>query len=199
MIPRKKNSFATFVCSFMPGAAEMYMGFMKNGFTLMLLFILPMALLVIYGGLDFLMPVCVVMWFYGFFHARNYAGMDDEDLAGMEDKYIWEEFSDLKWSRLSNKTIRKWAAAILIIIGVAQIWDYFSDIIYRLIPEGYWDDLYPVFSNIPQVVVAILLVVVGIRLIIGKKRELDIAPDTEVKTMADIAQIEDKSFDSKEA
>ncbi len=199
MKQKKKNRFFTFIFSFMPGAAEMYMGFMKNGFTLMLLFILPMALLVIYGGLDFLMPVCVVMWFYGFFHARNYAGMDDEDFAGMEDKYVWEEFSDLKWSRLSNKTIRKWAAAIFIIIGVAQLWDYFSDIIYRLIPEGYWDDLYPVFSNIPQVVVAILLVVVGVRLIIGKKRELDIAPDTEVKTMADIAQLEDKSFDSKEA
>jgi len=175
------------------------MGFMKNGFSLMLCFLLPFALIVIYGGLDFLMPICAVMWFYGFFHARNYAGMDDMTFDAMTDKYIWEEFSDLNFSKVSGKTAKKWIAAALIVIGAALIWDYFSGILYRLIPEGYWDDIYPALSNIPQVVISILMVIVGIRMVVGKKKELDTTSDVDVKPIADIAQIEDKSLNSKEA
>ena len=199
MKQKKKNRFFTFIFSFLPGAAEMYMGFMKNGFSLMLCFLLPFALVVIYGGLDFLMPICAVMWFYGFFHARNYAGMDDMTFDAMTDKYIWEEFSDLNFSKVSAKTAKKWIAAALIVIGAALIWDYFSGILYRLIPEGYWDDIYPALSNIPQVVISILMVIVGIRMVVGKKKELDTTSDADVKPIADIAQIEDKSLNSKEA
>ena len=199
MKQKKKNRFFTFIFSFLPGAAEMYMGFMKSGFSLMLFFLLPFALIVIYGGLDFLMPICAVMWFYGFFHARNYAGLDDQSFEAMTDKYIWEEFSDLNFSKVSGKVVKKWIAAALIVIGAAMIWDYFSGILYRLIPEGYWDDIYPALSNIPQVVISILMVIVGVRMIIGKKKELDITSETTAKPIADIAQIEDKSLDSKEA
>ena len=199
MKQKKKNRFFTFIFSFLPGAAEMYMGFMKSGFSLMLFFLLPFALIVIYGGLDFLMPICAVMWFYGFFHARNYAGMDDQSFEAMTDRYIWEEFSDLNFNEVSGKTVKKWIAAALIVIGAAMIWDYFSGILYRLIPEGYWDDIYPALSNIPQVVISILMVIVGVRMIIGKKKELDITSETTSKPMADIAKIEDKSLDSKEA
>ena len=199
MKQKKKNRFFTFIFSFLPGAAEMYMGFMKNGFSLMLFFLIPFALIVIYGGLDFLMPICAVMWFYGFFHARNYAGMDDMTFDAMTDKYIWEEFSDLNFNKVSGKTAKKWIAAALIVIGAALIWDYFSGILYRLIPEGYWDDIYPALSNIPQVVISILMVIVGIRMVVGKKKELDTTSDVDVKPIADIAQIEDKSLNSKEA
>lgn len=199
MKQKKKNRFFTFIFSFLPGAAEMYMGFMKNGFSLMLCFLLPFALIVIYGGLDFLMPICAVMWFYGFFHARNYAGMDDMTFDAMTDRYIWEEFSDLNFNKVSGKTAKKWIAAALIVIGAALIWDYFSGILYRLIPEGYWDDIYPALSNIPQVVISILMVIVGIRMVVGKKKELDTTSDADVKPIADIAQIEDKSLNSKEA
>ncbi len=199
MKQKKKNRFFTLIFSFLPGAAEMYMGFMKSGFSLMLFFLLPFALITIYGGLDFLMPICAVMWFYGFFHARNYAGLDDQSFEAMTDKYIWEEFSDLNFNKVSGKVVKKWIAAALIVIGAAMIWDYFSGILYRLIPEGYWDDIYPALSNIPQVVISILMVIVGIRMIIGKKKELDITSETTAKPMADIAQIEDKNLDSKEA
>ena len=43
------------------------------------------------------------------------------------------------------------------------------------------------------------MVIVGIRMVLGKKKELDITSDADVKPIADIAQIEDKSLDSKEA
>ena len=40
------------------------------------------------------------------------------------------------------------------------------------IPEGYWDDIYPLINDIPSLVVAIVLIAAGIILIRGKKKEL---------------------------
>ena len=40
MKTKKKNRFLTFCFSMLPGAAEMYMGFMKTGVSLMSLFML---------------------------------------------------------------------------------------------------------------------------------------------------------------
>ena len=71
MKQQKKNSFFTLVFSFMPGAAEMYMGFMKNGLSLMGIFALGFIIPVVLRVNDvFILPV-IVVWFYGFFHARN--------------------------------------------------------------------------------------------------------------------------------
>ena len=39
MKTKKKNRFLTFCFSLMPGAAEMYMGFMRTGTELMLFFL----------------------------------------------------------------------------------------------------------------------------------------------------------------
>ena len=199
MKQKKKNRFFTFIFSFLPGAAEMYMGFMKNGFSLMLFFLVAFVLFAMGSGLDFLIPICAVLWFYGFFHARNIAGMDDQDFLAMEDRYVWEEFSDIKFNKLAEKSAKKWIAIALIIVGAAMLWDYFSGILYNLIPGDYWGDIYPVVSQIPSVIVSILMLAIGIRMIMGKKKELDMASETDVKPIADIAQIEDKSLDSKEA
>ena len=43
MKTKKKSRFLSFCFSFLPGAAEMYMGFMKTGMSLMLVFFLLIA------------------------------------------------------------------------------------------------------------------------------------------------------------
>ncbi len=45
---RKKNGFLTFIFSLLPGAGEMYMGFFKQGMSIMAIFFLlflPLSLL----------------------------------------------------------------------------------------------------------------------------------------------------------
>ena len=188
MKQKKKSRFFTFLFSLLPGAAEMYMGFMKNGFSLMILFFLSFVPMIFFSSLEFLMVLGVVIWFYGFFHARNYAGMNDADFEAMDDHYIWEEFNEFKGVNFKNATAKKILAAILILLGVGQLWNYFSDIIYGLIPGDYWNDIYPVVSQIPQVVIAVLFVVAGVAMIKGKKKELNDAPDVEVKYITEIPQ-----------
>lgn len=186
MKQKRKNRFFTFIFSCLPGAAEMYMGFMKNGVTLMICFFLSFAPMLFFRSLDFLMALGVVIWFFGFFHARNFAGMSDAEFDAMEDKYIWEEFPEIGNIRIANTTVKKFIAAVLIILGCGQLWNYFSGIIYNMIPQNIWSDIYPVIEGIPSVVIAILFVAAGVFMIRGKKRELDIAPTVEVQRIAEI-------------
>ena len=187
MKQKRKNRFFTFIFSLLPGAAEMYMGFMKNGFTLMVLFFLSFVPMVFFSTLEFLGALGVVIWFFGFFHARNYASMTDAEFESMEDLYIWEEFGELKGMKIANTTVKKAVAVVLILLGVGQLWNYFSGLLYNLIPENLWDMIYPVVREIPQVVMAVLFIAIGIFMIKGKKKELDIAPNVEIQRITDIA------------
>ena len=139
------------------------------------------------------MLISVVIWFFGFFHARNFAGMSDEEFYAMEDQYIWEEFPSLKGKKFVKGPIRTWIAAILIFLGVAQLWNYLTEAIYRLIPDAYWDIIYPVIDTLPQVIIAVLFVVLGIYLIVGKKKELSAVPDVVVTNIKELPQ---KTFET---
>jgi len=174
MKQQKKNKFFTFMFSFIPGAAEMYMGFMKQGISLMTLFMVclgvPLGLHVV--DLQFLALSAVVVWFYSFFHARNLAAQPMEDFNVLEDRFIWEGFLVEKSFKISSPAIRKWAAGILMVLGAVILWDNFSSMIYNLIPNRYWDELYPIIDRIPQVVIAVIIIAIGFKLMAGKKEEL---------------------------
>ncbi len=169
---RKKNGFFTFIWSFMPGAAEMYMGFMKCGLSLMLLFLggIAFAYIVQINGVLLFLPVLV--WFYSFFHARNLAACTEEMLQTMEDDFIWDSFGDGSKTRVSSPVLRKWGAVILIVIGATMLWNNFRSVVANLIPNEYWDMIWPIFNNIPQIVISLLIIAIGIGLIIGKKKEV---------------------------
>ena len=74
---KKKNGFWTFWFSFIPGAGEMYMGFMKMGISLMGLFCL-VVFLAYTLDMPAILFVGVIIWFYGFFHVHNNRYMDYE-------------------------------------------------------------------------------------------------------------------------
>lgn len=172
MKQKKKNKVYTFLLSFMPGAAEMYMGFMKKGISIMILF-----LIVAYVGLVWAQEIglfaCVLVWFYSFFHARNLVACEEEDFQNLQDEFIWASFIDGKDIQISNPTLRKWGAGILIVFGVVLLWENFSRVIYSLIPDSLWDVLVPIVEQVPEVVIAVLIIFIGLRMIRGKKEELD--------------------------
>ena len=68
MMRRKRGSFFTFLCSLMPGAAEMYMGFMKQGISLMTTFILCIVVPSVLRLSDAFVLFAGLVWAYGFFH-----------------------------------------------------------------------------------------------------------------------------------
>ena len=171
MKQKKKNKFLTWILSFIPGAAEMYMGFMKKGISLMGLFLLCIAVFGFFN-MEIFVFVAILVWCYSFFHAGNIAASEEEVFASLQDDYIWTDFISEKNMQLVNPMIRKWGAWILIIFGVVVLWENLSHIIYRFIPDQMWDMIAPVINQIPEVAIALLLIFAGIRMIKGKKEEL---------------------------
>ncbi len=175
MKQQKKGKFFTFVFSFMPGAAEMYMGFMKCGLSLMALFLGCIALSAsLFRGIE-MIPVfaAILVWFYSFFHARNLAALPEGDFALLSDTFIWEGFVEGKELKITSPTIRKWAAGILIVLGAVLLWDNFSSLVYSMIPDRYWGEWYPIINRVPQVVIAVLIIIIGLKLMAGKKEEIN--------------------------
>lgn len=170
---QKKNRFFTFICSLLPGAAEMYMGFMRRGSSIMAIFFLSIIIpsILIIG--DAFILIAVLIWFYSFFHARNLAACSEEKLQSLPDEFIWESFTTGRKFSVSDPTLRKWGAYILIICGAILLWNNISSMIYRLIPDSMWGYLAPLVERIPQVVIAILIIAIGVKMIMGKKEEID--------------------------
>lgn len=173
MRQQKKNKFFTFIFSFMPGAAEMYMGFMKQGVCLLALFLLSFIIPRQLRLYDAELPCVIFVWFVSFFHARNLATSTDEVFYSLMDEFIWEGFASRRNIQISNPTLRKWLAGILIVYGVVMLWDNFSSLVYTFIPDRIWDYVYPVMDRIPQVAIALIIIAIGVKLIAGKKEEMN--------------------------
>ncbi len=168
---RKKNGFWTFVFSLWPGAAEMYMGFFKQGLSVMgvFLLILFLASWLSIGPLLYVLPL---VWCYGFFHANHLRSLPDEEFYALEDGYLFElDQLRPKGKQLSKKS-RNLLAGALILIGSISLLKRLMDLLCRLFP-GYLQDWYwDIWHNVPQIIFAGLMVLVGIWLIMGKKQEL---------------------------
>ena len=179
---KRKNGFWTFVFSFIPGCAEMYMGFMKMGLSLMAAFFGLWAIS-LWLASDILVFVAIVAWFYSFFHARNMASMSDAELQQMEDVYLYHVPEDFKGPNFSERS-RKWIAILMIIFGVIVLYRnliYFLEDIFEIIPY----EVYLITDRLPQVAVAVVIIVLGVKLISGKRQELTRMGSEETADFAD--------------
>lgn len=168
---RQKNKFWNLIFSCLPGAGHMYQGFMKEGISLMSAFflIIVVASWLQFAPIAFILPV---IWFYSFFDSLNRNGLLVEEFDRLEDHFLWIEHPET-FKIPQSKVFKNGLAIVLILIGldilVQNIFDftcYFldMDIVYYIRDA---------FSYLPQLVVAIIIIAVGIRLITGKKKELD--------------------------
>lgn len=169
---KKKSGFWTFLFSWLPGAGEMYMGFMKMGISLMGLFWGIIALSIFFNT-GFLMLIDVVVWFYSFFHANNLHAMDDEEFYTLEDHYLIPVDLDREfWNKITIAKYRRILAGILILFGAAVLWNSLLDLLYWMLPEFVWGYVGTISRYIPQIVLGIGIIAVGLMLIRGKKQEL---------------------------
>ena len=173
MKQKKKNKFFTFIFSFWPGAAEMYMGFMRQGLSLMALFLLTLGVQLTFEYTSFFMLIATLIWFYSFFHARNLRACEEEEFHSLEDDFIWASVVREKDIQISNPVVRKVVSWALLIGGAVLLWENVSKLLYRWIPDVLWDQMYYVVEAVPEIAVAVLIIYIGIHMIKGKKEELD--------------------------
>ena len=75
---KQKKGLLLFICSLIPGAGEMYMGFFKQGISIMLMFWGTVALATL-SALSFIIMLLPIMWCYSFFHVHNLKSMSEDD------------------------------------------------------------------------------------------------------------------------
>jgi len=170
---KKRGKFSTLFLALMPGAGHMYMGFMKTGLSLMsaFLFLVFFSTWLSLGPLLFILPL---IWFYSFFDCINKRFVADEEFLLLEDSYL---FSIDKFFRLDNELFQKrrlFAGVILLLLGAYLVLNNIMQSLARYIPQEVYQVIYNVMRIAPQIIVGIVIIVIGVKLIIGKKRENEI-------------------------
>ena len=179
-----KNGFLTFCCAFIPGAGQMYQGYMKRGLSL----ILTACLIgMVSSLLDPVMLLLVVVWMYSFFDTFNLRAQILADTAPEDDYLIHFDPRDRRLARalLDSHKLVGW---LLIAFGALiayqnLIMNILGDLVYRWGHSSpVFRALYLVMASLPDVVVCVVLIVCGVWLVKGpkgKKQKKDSAPEEE--------------------
>ncbi len=181
---RKKNRFLLFCCSLMPGAGEMYLGFMKMGSSIMIGFVLGITLAG-FSGLGILTVIPMVLWFYSFFNANNLGSLSDEELNNIEDNYLFiDEDGTNSLKALMAGKYRKVIAIVMILVGISMLWAVLCDALIDIFGRGWFDKYFYHIShmfrfNIPRIIIGIVIIWFGVKMILGKKAEIDKLEDKE--------------------
>lgn len=176
----KKNKILFFLFSLIPGAAHMYIGLVKRGLVIMLALVAGAGLAMMADTPAFLL-VLPVLWFYSFFDAWYKYHLPEDKLAKVRDDFLFflnampeNVRSDPRFKKVASANVLKVGGIVAIIAGAYLIWDQIIvRVLIRLLSDTDAEILSQISYKLPQVAVAVILIVVGIKLISHKKRELD--------------------------
>ena len=171
----KKNKILFFLFSLIPGAAHMYIGLVKRGLVIMLALVAGAGLAMMADTPAFLLVL------YSFFDAWNKYHLPEDKLAKVQDDFLFflnampeNVRSDPRFKKVASANVLKVGGIVAIIAGAYLIWDQIIvRVLIRLLSDTGAEILSQISYKLPQVAVAVILIVVGIKLISHKKRELE--------------------------
>ena len=157
----KKNGFLTFIFACIPGAGQMYYGYMQRGLSIAMMLILCVMAATVIQPLLFL---CLVIWMYSFFDTYDLirhmaAGEPKEDSL-----LVLGNYGEIKKLVPQHNRLIGWG---LVGFGVWALYDLLiGNWVYKILTNvlGYghaWD----IINGIPNLVVGGLLVFAGFKLL----------------------------------
>ena len=158
---KQKHGFLVFIASLIPGAGEMYMGFRKQGISIMLLFWGTFALTSVIN-MGWIMLFLPILWFYSFFNVHNLKSLSEEDFYSVEDSYILHLDQFIGSTDSAFKKHRTVLAVLLILFGAAVLWNDITDILYWILPSFISSVLSNIFFRLPGIVIAVAIIAAGI-------------------------------------
>ena len=177
----KKNGILTLLFAFIPGAGQMYQGYMKRGLSLVL-----MAAAI--GMAAMLIPpvafALLVVFMYSFFDTFNLRAQISMGTAPEDDYLVHFDPQDKRLARMmmdSHKLVG-WG---LIALGAIV---FYNNIIMRVLGDVMWrwgqDNpvfraIYLMLDALPQIVVCVALIVCGMWLVRGPKNKKGKQPPEE--------------------
>ena len=137
-----KNGFLTFCCAFVPGAGQMYQGYMKRGLSLILT---ACCIGMVSSLLNPVLLLLVVVWMYSFFDTFNLRAQILADTAPEDDYLIHFDPRDRRLARalLDSHKLVGWALIAFgaLIAYQSLIMNILGDLVYR------WGHSSPVFRH----------------------------------------------------
>ena len=158
---KQKHGFLVFIASLIPGAGEMYMGFRKQGISIMLLFWGTFALTSVIN-MGWIMLFLPILWFYSFFNVHNLKSLSEEDFYSVEDSYILHLDQFIGSTDSAFKKHRTVLAVLLILFGAAVLWNNITDILYWILPSFISSVLSNIFFRLPGIVIAVAIIAAGV-------------------------------------
>lgn len=165
---KQKKGFWLFIFSLIPGAGEMYMGFKKQGLSIMLLFYSLFAI----GastGMDWIIMFFPIVWFYSFFNVHNLKSLSEEEFYSVEDNYILHLDEFLGNTSVILTKYRLVVAILMITFGASILWSGLSDALYWILPHSLANLLNSIGYMLPQLVLAVCIILGGVYLLKHKK------------------------------
>lgn len=158
----KKNKFFTLVFSCCPGAGEMYFGLYKHGVSLMGTFFGIMAV-AFWLGWEELLFILPVIWCYSFFHTHNLRKLEEEEFEKVEDGFFFENYTGYRsdWQKMGK--YRRLFGAVLLVLGFSVLWKTSMNLLgtFYYVPDILWR----FGNNIPQIVVAFVILYIALHMI----------------------------------
>ena len=173
-----KNRFLTFCLSFIPGCGLMYLGYMKKGLQMMLVFAASGFLAYFFAGsfqfewiMTFFIVLLPVIWFYQLFDSmHSISRMKRLEMDTPTDDGFFVPEKLYKFSPLQNPTVSKVIAFVLIFIGGTGILFGVLDNLYYVLDYQIADRMISIIRNtVTPALVSVVLIAVGIKLLRGNK------------------------------
>lgn len=164
-----KNGLLTLLFAFIPGAGQMYQGYMKRGLSLMLMCCAICVLAVLFSPIAFFL---LLVFMYSFFDTLNLRAQIALGNAPADDYLIHLDPKDKRLARLlldSHKLVGWLLIAFGALIAYQNlIMNIFGDLVYRWGHSSpVFRALYLVMASLPDVVVCVVLIVCGVWLVKG--------------------------------
>lgn len=166
-----KNGFLTFCCAFIPGAGQMYQGYMKRGLSL----ILTACLIgMVSSLLNPVLLLLVVVWMYSFFDTFNLRAQIGAGTAPQDDYLVHINWHDQRMEQfmLDSHKLLGWGLIALGALVAYQniLMNTLGDIVWRWGQNSpFFRALYLMMDQLPEVVVCVALIICGAWLVRGPK------------------------------
>ena len=169
----KKNGILTLLFACIPGAGQMYQGYMKRGLSLITMF----CLFIIVGsatGLDALVVGCIVVYMYSFFDTFNLRAQIIAENAPADDYLVHINWKDKRMQDFMMDSHKLLGWGLIALGGLVAyeniIMRVFGDVMWRWGQNSpFFRAVYLMLDELPEVVVCVALIVCGVWLVRGPK------------------------------
>lgn len=164
-----KNGLLTLLFAFIPGAGQMYQGYMKRGLSLMLMCCVIGVLAMLFAPIALFL---MLVFMYNFFDTLNLRAQIALGNAPADDYLVHLDPKDKRLARLlldSHKLVGWLLIAFGALIAYQNlIMNTLGDLVYRWGHSSpVFRALYLVMDSLPDVVVCVVLIVCGVWLVKG--------------------------------